>query len=78
MSAPTSNECGVCKQPAESKFVVLGGVRIHGACFACVTCTQSLVGKPFVNAKQDGKFYCQTDYYRAFNPKCGHCEETIL
>jgi hypothetical protein len=27
---------------------------------------------------KEGKFYCEKDYYEHFNPKCGHCEQTIV
>jgi len=56
-------------------FVVAKEMTFHAGCFSCCKCNTELGGKPFI--EKDKKFYCENDYYDAFSPKCGYCDETI-
>jgi len=55
--------------------VVAKDSKFHPDCFNCLICKTPLGGKPFI--EKDGKFYCDNDYYNAFNPRCGKCEQVI-
>jgi len=59
----------------ESAFVIAKDKTFHADHFRCDTCKQPLGGKPFI--EKDDKFFCEDDYYAAFNPRCGHCGEVI-
>jgi paxillin len=67
--------CHQCKGVVESAFVIAKDKTFHADHFRCDTCNQPLGGKPFI--EKDDKFFCEDDYYAAFNPRCGHCTEVI-
>lgn len=67
--------CHSCKEPVVSAFVVAKDKTFHVDHFNCAECSAPLAGKPFI--EKDGLFYCEADYYKQFNPKCGHCDEII-
>jgi len=67
--------CHACKGSVTSAYVVAKGMTFHADHFRCVKCNTELGGKAFI--EKDGSFYCETDYYNSFNPKCGQCGEII-
>lgn len=67
--------CHQCKEAVESAFVIAKDKTFHADHFRCAKCHTTLGGKPFI--EKDDQFYCEDDYYSAFNPKCGHCKEVI-
>lgn len=71
----TERICYQCKEVVESAFVIAKDKTFHADHFRCDTCKQPLGGKPFI--EKDDKFFCEDDYYAAFNPRCGHCGEVI-
>lgn len=71
----TERICYQCKGVVESAFVIAKDKTFHADHFRCDTCKQPLGGKPFI--EKDDKFFCEDDYYAAFNPRCGHCGEVI-
>jgi paxillin len=71
----TERICHQCKGVVESAFVIAKDKTFHADHFRCDTCKQPLGGKPFI--EKDDKFFCEDDYYAAFNPRCGHCGEVI-
>jgi hypothetical protein len=67
--------CHFCKSVVSSAFVVAKGHTFCANCFKCVSCGSNLGGKPFI--EKEGNFYCEDDYYTAFNHTCGNCEQVI-
>jgi len=71
----TERICFQCKGVVESAFVIAKDKTFHADHFKCDSCKEPLGGKPFI--EKDDKFFCEDDYYAAFNPRCGHCGEVI-
>lgn len=72
---PNAKRCQHCRRIIDAAFVVAKNFSFHPDCFKCTVCSKVLAGQPFI--EKDDKFYCEDDYYAAFNPKCGACNEVI-
>ena len=67
--------CAHCHESIKSAFVMARDQLFHPNHFLCATCSLPLGGKPYL--EKDGAFYCESDYYAQFNPRCGQCQEVI-
>lgn len=66
-SNPNQKICFACNEPIKSAFVMARDKPFHPNHFQCFTCQQELGGRAYL--EKDGQFYCEADYYAAFNPK---------
>ena len=63
-------KCGGCGRGVVGDHVVaLGGTPFHKACFCCVRCRASLVGRKHV--PHEGKAWCAECHVAAFAERCG-------
>jgi DNA-binding transcriptional regulator YiaG len=72
----TTKVCAHCHETIKSAFVMARDVLFHPQHFLCHACAKPLGGKAYLEGP-DRRFYCESDYYSLFNPKCGQCQQTI-
>ncbi|CAB4041536.1 paxillin-like isoform X1, partial [Paramuricea clavata] len=68
--------CAYCNGPILDSCVTALDKTWHQEHFFCHQC-----GKPFGDSgfhERDGKPFCRDDYFAAFAPKCGGCEQPIM
>ena len=64
-------ECAECRLQIRDAFVVrVGDTSLHEACLRCAACKESLTASCFTRL---GQFYCKTDFYQMFGPRCASC-----
>lgn len=69
--------CYVCSQPITGQYICANNEYYDPDCFKCYTCNTILAGQAYLIGP-DNQCYCETDYYKLYNPKCATCNETII
>ncbi|XP_076340202.1 leupaxin-like isoform X2 [Tachypleus tridentatus] len=70
-----SPRCAYCNGPILDKCVTALDKTWHPEHFFCTQCGRQFDEEGF--HEQDGKPYCQDDYFELFAPKCGGCNRPI-
>ena len=68
----TMEICAECSRPIEDQYVLrVGESSLHQDCLRCASCRVPLTDSCF---SKFGQFYCRTDFYRMFGPRCAACQ----
>lgn len=73
----TQHKCHKCGVSISGKYVLANGEYYDAHCFTCHTCNTLLAGQSYLIGN-DNNTYCESDYYKLFNPRCGTCNEIII
>ncbi len=68
---PDMEVCAECHRPIEDQYVLrVGDSSLHQECLKCASCRVPLTDSCF---SKFGQFYCRSDFYRMFGPRCASC-----